>query len=1165
MPEWTAAQKDAIYAHGGTILVSAAAGSGKTAVLVERVIQLITRKENPVDVNRLLIVTFTNAAAAEMKSRIAASLRGLLRADPDNQNARRQLSLLSGADICTIDSFCLKLVRENFFSLGISADFRLLDESENDLIATDAIDRVLDTFYADKNTDFMHLAEAFTQPDNDKDLFSLIKSLLRFMYAQPFPFVWLEQVINYYHPCQSFEDTVWKSVLTQEIGALLATAERLAANAVSVLPEDDLYEKYRQMLTADRQLIQNLKTLLDTSWDDFLHKGYPVPFSRFPVVKSADEDVKSYLKICRDHYKKIITAEIAAFLVADTADYAEDVKQLYPMYQALLQVLRAVDAEMRAEKDSRSAYSFADIEHFAIALLFVQNHDGQAVKSDLAQSLEDRYYEILVDEYQDTNEAQDRLFSYLSNGNNRFMVGDVKQSIYRFRLAMPQIFTQKKNSYMLYDAAHPEFPAKIVLDKNFRSRNGICAYVNYVFSLFMTEQVGELDYTEEEYLHAGADYPSSAEPSAQLFIIDGVSGEDTDTIEAIKIAETIRQKVNSGELIKDGSDYRPVQYGDFAILMRSLRTHAPAYAAVLQNMRIPVLCDNSTSLFDNGEIQLLISLLQVIDNPMQDIPLLTAMTSPVYGFTPDELAEIKIQSPHAKSFYAAVFRQNNLQNEKCAAFIEDLRRLRTESVAMSVSGFIRKLIQDKGILAYIFAMGGGTQREANIERFISIADRFDQGSGVGLTSFLHYLDSIMHSDQNTDSAPVIAADTNAVKIMSIHHSKGLEFPICILAGAARKYNSADLRGKMLQHPTLGIASKCHNEDGFYEYQSLPYAAIKRKTALSMMSENLRVLYVAMTRAKEQFITFATVPKLESRLKSAASCLISGKPEPYFCSKIYDDAGFILMAALCHKDGGILRERVDIPVPVLPSDFAMKIIIDAGEAAEQAELPEQEFIYDTALLTAMDEKLSYQYPYAELSKISAKRTASELDTATQGFAFFANSVPAFLNKGGLTPAQKGTAMHTFMQFCDYTAAKAQPEAEIARLVTAGYISQEEADSLNREKLRLLFNSDFANRIFNSLHVYRELKVSSFVPACTIENVKSEAKIFIQGIADCVFEEKDGLVLLDYKTDHVKNETELLERYEKQLAFYKSAVEKTLKKPVKEVYLYSFALSKPCRYK
>lgn len=1167
MRKWTEAQENAINAKGGTVLVSAAAGSGKTAVLVQRVINLITG-ENPVDVNRLLVVTFTNAAAAEMKSRISKSLQDIIRKDKSNANARRQLSLLPMTDICTIDSFCLKLVRENFFKLNISNDFRLLDESENDLIANEAVNSVLDDCYEKADPDFMRLAEAFTQPDNDKNLIDIIKKLLQYIFAQPFPFEWLDNALGRYDPNVSFDDSVWKKVLADEISPLLDDCSYLNSKALEALPPDEEYDKYRAFFENEGKYPDCLKSLLVGNWDDFMNGARSLSFDRFPTVKKADPQIREYVKLLRNQYKKILTdpkSGVPSYITGDSADYAEDVKILYPMYKALIQVVKDTHLAIREIKSERSAYSFSDIEHFALELLFEKDEEGNPVKSEYAKSLEESYYEILVDEYQDTNEAQDRLFECLSNGKNRFMVGDVKQSIYRFRLAMPWIFTEKKNSYLPYSKTDPKFPAKIILDKNFRSRKGICEYVNHIFSLFMNTGAGELIYPKEDYLVPGADYEPEQAPSAQIHIIDDILSADMDKKEAEKIAALIQRKVKSGELIKDGDSYRPVRYGDFAILMRSLRSHAPEYAEVLQSMNVPVVCDNSTSLFDNAEIRLLLSLLQVIDNPMQDIPLLTVMTSPVYGFTPDELAQIKINAGNVRNFHNAVFGQKNENNDKCKAFTNDIRLLRKEAVTLSVSAFIRKLVRDKSILAFVSAMGNGDQREANMECFISLADRFDMSNGVGLTSFLRYLDSIMNADRTVDSAPVISSDSNAVKIMSIHHSKGLEFPICILASAGRKYNDRELSEKLLLHPVLGFASKCHDEEGFFDYPTAAHTAIKKKTYQAMMSESLRVLYVALTRAKEQFISFISVKNLETSVNNCASILATGKPDPYLASRASSDATVLLTAALTHKDGKALRELTEIDVPLIPADYSMEIVFEDREDAQTQTDEAEDIAFDQKLLDLMKERFSYKYEYSDLSKISAKRTASDLDEKSFSPEFFAKSVPAFMNTGGLTPAQKGTAMHTFMQFCDYKRAKENSEEEISRMVENGYLTNEEADTLDRKKLKELFDSDFAKRIFESDKVYREFKISSFLPARQIENVSSDDKILVQGIADCVFEENGSLVLLDYKTDRVKDESELFDRYRKQLDFYSLAIEKTLKKPVKEVYLYSFSLSKPCLYK
>ena len=541
MPKWTDAQQDAIDARGGNILVSAAAGSGKTAVLIERVSKCITDPGHPVDIDRLLIVTFTNAAAAEMRSRLSVRLRQILAADPGNANAKRQLSLLSGADICTIDAFCLKLVRENFFSLNLAADFRLLDENENDRLFEEAIDTVLTEFYEEADPDFLHLTEAFTTPDKDRDLFGLIKELMRFMNAQAFPFDWLEQAVAAYDPAVPLMDSPWYPVLKRQVEEMLETAAALVKQSAGQLPPA------------------------------FMKQGFPVAFANMPRVrKDIDPQVKAALAANRDIYKTIITKDIKTFLVSDSADYAQDTADLYPIYRALLRVVQAVDRLVREKKDELGGYAFSDIEHFAIDLLMEKAADGTVQATALGRQLQGRYAEILVDEYQDTNEAQDRLFAFLSNGGNRFMVGDVKQSIYRFRLAMPQIFMAKKDSYTPYNRLHPAFPAAITLDKNFRSRAGVCAYVNQVFSLFMTRRVGELDYTQSEYLNPFDSTPPDSVPHAALHILDAATGKDHGMDEPMAVARLIAKKVQSGETVQDGDSRRPLRYGDFAILMRSI-------------------------------------------------------------------------------------------------------------------------------------------------------------------------------------------------------------------------------------------------------------------------------------------------------------------------------------------------------------------------------------------------------------------------------------------------------------------------------------------------------------------------------------------------------------------------------------------------------------------
>lgn len=1162
MPKWTPQQNNAINARGRNILVSAAAGSGKTAVLVERVIKKITDIENPVDIDKLLIVTFTNNAASEMKFRITKSLKEILRKEPFNQNAQRQLNLMPNAKICTIDSFCINLVRENFFELGINQDFTNLDENEASLLEDEIISNLTDELFENNDEEFIKLVEQFNTPGNEKPFINAVKKVRRFIYAQPFPYSWAYKMSELYNSNTAFENSKWFEYIKGEADYLISIAKKCVNNNLALLNQIDdskLNEKFENLFLNDKSLIDNVSDLLNTSWDDLVKLGVP-SFARLVSTAKLDEELASEIKANRNTYTNIIKKEITAFFICSKEDYVKSLNTLYPIIKKLIEFVKIVDARLMVEKNERNSYSFSDTEHFAINLLFTPDGD-KIIKKELADRLSAEFEEILVDEYQDTNEAQDLLFAYLSNGHNLFTVGDVKQSIYRFRLAMPNIFNSRRKLYTDYNPNDNEKSSKIILDKNFRSSKGICEYVNFIFSKVMSERVGELDYNAQNRLNFGANYKKNDIPSAQIHILDGAKGEETDTREAMQIAKLIRKKIDSKEQIKDGDEYRDIRYSDFAILFRSMKNHVDSYVEVFTDMSIPVQCDNSSNLFENNEIKLILSLLRTIDNPTKDISLLSTMMSPVYAFLADELAQIRIENKQ-KNFYFSVV---NSKNEKVLNFLEDIKNLKKLSVTMSVSNFIRYLVEDKGIVAFINAMGNGEQRYQNILALISFAQKFDSGVNIGLTSFIRYIDKIIDTDKGIDSKSIVSGKDDAVTIMTVHHSKGLEFPICILAGAARSYNTGELTENLLINTVYGFGLKVHNEERMYNIQSIPYSVIKSKSANELMSENLRVLYVAMTRAKEQFITFISCQNIERKMQTLYSKLIDGEITPYAVKSCKSDADIILLCSLFHQNAGQLRELAGCRLFANPADFDMSIDIDKSESFEEDEIKLEKAEYQESTVKEIADKLSYKYDYLPLSNVTSKMTASSLDDSDTNFEYITSSKPAFMNKAEMTPAMRGTAMHTFMQFCNYNFAKDNLDEEIENLVSGGFITEEQGKSLDKKRLASFFNSSLAKRMFNSDKIYREIKVSTFLSANEVYGIDFDDKILVQGIADCVFEESGQLVLVDYKTDRVNDEKELLERYKKQLTFYKYAIEKTLKMPVKEVMLYSFYLEKECIYK
>lgn len=1162
MTKWTEHQENAINARNSNILVSAAAGSGKTAVLVERVLKIITDKNDPVNVDRLLCVTFTNAAAAEMKSRIASRLEEMIMENPGDINAQRQMSLLPSAKLCTVDSFCLNLVKENFFKLGLSQDFNILDEAELNILEDTAVNAVLDKYYEEDDAEFLKLTELLSSPKDDRALISNIKKIRNYIYAQPFPHKWLKDVAEYYDPAIPLEESVWYSHLKNEIKYALEFGRSYAEQTRDILDDsDELYEGFLNNIEDDILVFDSLLNRLSGTWNDIISAFGSVSFGRLASKRNYTSPVKDSFKARRETYKDIINKDLKALFCAMAEDHTDDMKELYPILKKLCELVEAADNELLLLKEERNGYSFSDIEHFAIKLLSKTNDNGEVIKSELAEDLRNNFYEILVDEYQDTNEAQELIYELLSNGNNCFTVGDVKQSIYRFRLAMPHIFINKRNEYRPYKEASDK-GNKIFFDENFRSRKNVCDYVNYVFSAFMSERAGEIDYNKQEFLNYGAKYEDKNIVSAQLKILTNVKGEDKDRDEAAFIANTILKKIRDKELVKDGETYRPIRFGDFAILFRYARNHINVYNEVLTSFGIPVICENSSNLFDSNEIKILLSLLRVIDNPMQDIPLLAVMMSPLYGFTADELADIKNESDFNSNLYVSVI---NSKSEKVRRFLDDIDMLSKLVLTMSVSYFIRYVCEYKSVYAFVNALGNGEQRCRNIGRLIDFAAAFDATESVGLTSFIRYVDKVAESDKGITSASLNPSAENAVTMMSVHHSKGLQFPVVILAGAQRMYNYMDLNDSILLNPFLGIGVKMHNEEKLYNYSTIPYAVVRNRNAAASLSENLRVLYVAMTRAKEQLISFISLDELESKICKLASKISDGKIDPYFCAKIKCDGDFLLLAALLHQDGGKLRGYADTDIKTVAADFPLEIeIIDSVDEIEENP-PEEKAKPNESIISQISDKISYEYENAALSREAAKRTASGLDESIKTFEYFASAKPAFMSDGEMTPAEKGTAMHAFMQFCDYSGAKNDLEAEIAHLVEGSFITKAQADCLNREALKTLFASDFAERLFHSDKIHRELKVSSFVKLREIENIDSDEEVLIQGISDCVFEENGELVLVDYKTDKVKSENQLLSMYENQIAFYKKAIGKALGKNVKEALLYSFSLSKVCRYK
>ena len=1172
--KWTPAQRAAIYDRGGALLVSAAAGSGKTAVLTERAVQLITDPEHPVDADELLIVTFTNAAAAEMRSRLSVRLRQILAADPGNANAKRQLSLLSGADICTIDAFCLKLVRENFFSLNLAADFRLLDENENDRLFEEAIDTVLTEFYEEANPDFLHLTEAFTTPDKDRDLFGLIKELMRFMNAQAFPFDWLEQAVAAYDPAVPLMDSPWYPVLKRQVEEMLETAAALVKQSAGQLPPEPAYDKYAEMLADDRQLIAHLQSLLHSGWDAFMKQGFPVAFANMPRVrKDIDPEIKAALAANRDIYKTIITKDIKTFLVSDSADYAQDTADLYPIYRALLRVVQAVECLVREKKDELGGYAFSDIEHFAIDLLMEKAADGTVQATALGRQLQGRYAEILVDEYQDTNEVQDCIFQAISReGRNLFTVGDVKQSIYRFRLADPTIFLEKYRRFADAAEAADGQPRRMVLSRNFRSRREVLTATNFVFGDIMSREMGEMDYTADEQLYFGADYyAEAADRETEMHVI---SVEDTPEqrfdrteAEARFAARRIRQLLDEEFPVQGENGMRPVRPEDIVILMRSPRSRMKAFTAALAREGIPCGGGESDDFFSTMEIAVTVSLLEIVDNPRQDVPLISVLRSPLVGLCPDELAAIRALQAEG-DYYDALCRDEGPAVREFLALLEELRRAARE---MAVDELLWYIYDRCRVMAIFGAMDDGALRQARLTALYDYARQLVQSGKAGLFDFITHLRRLLEKGD----APGLSAARSAegVQIMSVHGSKGLEFPVVILADLQRSFNQQDMSRPVLVHPTLGLGTERVDMERHIRYKTISKTALALRLEREAKAEEMRILYVAMTRAKEKLILIDCRRHMDKKLRELA--VLTGSPVmPEAVAAAKSPGEWLLLSLLHTHEAAPLHALAGIRPETLtpiPEGWAIRLWREGGQETQAQPLPAAEE-REVRPYTQPDEAaLAFAYPYQAVTAVPTKITATQLKgrELDQEIAEGAGTVqrpaapekPLFLQeKRGLSAAERGTAIHLVMQYLPLdTAPTAEAvTAQVQALEQRRLLMAAQAEAVDAEAIAAFLRSPLAARIRNAEKVWREYRFALLMPAERYAMGAEGEEMLLQGVADCVFEEDGALTVVDFKTDRVTEEETLqrAELYRSQLQAYSDALSRIMEKPVSQRVLYFF---------
>lgn len=1161
---WTKDQQNAIDARGGTILVSAAAGSGKTAVLVERVTQRIIDRENPCDVDKILMVTFTRAAAAEMRERISTSLTSILEQDPTNSHIRRQLMLLPQSKICTIDSFCNDLVRENFHRLGISPDYKILDNSEQEVLQSEAVSEVLEELYGEGSPAFDELLDLFMKGRSDEQLGNAICQIYKFTGAYPFPEEWLNNARSLYS-AESGKSELWMQIILEYVRSSCVYAERILESALSILSTaPPLEEKYASSIISGLNGISEIYDFaVSEDWDGAMNAVKAFKFTalgRVPKEYSGSYE-QTAVKSRRETVSKLVK-KLNDVFCATSEENKEDLEALQPVAQKLFDAVERFGVIYNEKKAERNTLEFSDIEHLALKLLIEKDKGGKICRTDLAEEISNSYVEILLDEYQDTNEAQDSLFWAISkNESNLFMVGDVKQSIYRFRQAMPEIFLTKRKGMPLYDGK--TYPACINLDRNFRSRAGVAGMVNFVFRQLMSEQLGEMEYTAQEELVPAAQYPPSPTPDVELHLVLGDGDTDITVSEARHVAATIRRLMDEGTTVSAGGTERPLEYRDICILLRSTKDIADKYVEELSANGIPAWTETKGGFFGVTEIRVMLSLLRVIDNPIQDVPLLSVMMSPIYGFTPDETSKIRMKD-RKLPLYSCVVNSALDGDERCQSFIDSIAKLRRLSATLPSDELIRRIYEETSYPAIVGVMNDSGRRRANLRLLLNYSAKYEAAGYKGLSGLIHYIDKLEQRRADLATASDLSEAADVVRVMSIHKSKGLEFPVCIIGNCSKKFNEMSRRGDMILQSGIGVGLKRRDAETMRRFTTLPHTAAKLALEREELSEELRVLYVAMTRAREKLILIVNEKKdFPKRLeKLSAGITEELKVDPFFVRTCTSYGDWLLTAALRHPDAKILRDEAGMEdVKLLESDFKLRIEQNtADENAVYNDIEETES-ESAEFLNEISERLGYKYPYAELSSIVSKRAASDAPEREIDEEYFASSRPSFMEEGGLTAAQRGTALHKFLQFSDYKSAANNPRAERDRLVSMGFLSEREGKSLDFTRVKSFFTSDLGKQILSAENVWREYKFAKLVPASRyapdIEKAENE-EVLIQGIADCIFEHDGKLVIVDYKTDRVETPEELVSRYKHQMEVYCEALSECLGMAVEKTVLYSFSL-------
>lgn len=1183
---WTKEQAQAISQKGSNILVAAAAGSGKTTVLVERMIRKII--DNNVDIDKILVVTFTNAAASEMRERILNALYKEIDKDPLNSRLRKQIVLLNKASICTIDSFCLDVIRNNFFEIGISANFRIADNTELELLKQEALEDTFEELYISNDEKFYKLVELYTGYKDDQNLKQTILRIYEYIQSTPFQEEWLEEKIDIFKTenIKDFSETVWGKILLKNFKDEILNSINILRNAKEKLSRHSELSKFELVVADDISQLEEIISL-QNSWDLSYEKATNIKFKTWPTDKKVVIELKDEIKLVRDNIKKRVNQAIQKTFIYNTQEALEDMNEMRPILENIKYVTLKFSEKFKEKKSLKNVMDFSDIEHYALNILLRKDENGKYQKTEVAKKYEEKFEEIAIDEYQDSNLVQEYILTSISNNKNIFMVGDVKQSIYRFRQARPELFLEKYEKYGIEANEHGQ---KIKLFKNFRSRKNVLDVTNLIFQDIMSKEFGEIEYDEGEYLNLAATYeePENKELEfagiAELDLIDlkqeenqedEQDEESTDEIlekteiEAKFVAKRIKELIESKYQVYDRKKgYRNIEYRDIVILLRATSNVANVFEKELSNLEIPVFSDQADNYLESIEIQTIISLFKIIDNPYRDIPLVTVMRSFIGDFTDNELIEIRLEKQdgyYYESLKAALVsdKTSNELKEKIKEFIEKIEKWREEEKYLPLNELIWKIYNETDYYNYVRLMPNGEVRKANLKMLFERAKEYEKISFKGLFNFIRYLEKVKNSNNDLSAAKLIGENENVVRIMSIHKSKGLEFPVAIISRTDKKFNQKDLNDNILLHQDIGFGPHYINYERKIEYTTAAKEAIKIKSKEESIAEEMRILYVALTRAKEKLIITGVENDLEKSLEEKQELLNTyekenGKINHLLLKKYKSYLGWIQLAFLNHEN---ISEYMKM------NKIAKKDILLKEEKEETKKNLEETESTDYEKINNI---LNWKYQYEEMTKLQSKMSVTkikELKTPQKLKQQAVEIKPKFMaDDSKISAAERGTIIHLILQKLDLrkTYKKEEIKEFVEKMCKDKLITSKQKEAVSIEKIYKIMTSEFIAKIKNAKEIYKEMPFYTYINTKEIYNTQTSENILVQGIIDLYYiNENNEIILVDYKTDYVENEKELIEKYKIQLEIYKKALEESLKQQIKEVYIYSIYLNKECK--